>query len=244
VAESGHKPIRDSEYYSALRKGGTWRGWGSLDLKEAMLHSSNVYFAQLGAACSEALLQHTMTDLMIGAKLEYMRGSDGSLGAVAGATPSLHTRWHRAQAAIGQGDLLVTPLHVACYTAAAANKGVLFAPRLNQATAPLKLSQPFTASTAYTLKVMLREAVKRGTGRAVDLKGFDVCGKTGTAQVGEGADHAWFTCFAPFYAPEIVVTVIIENGGFGAAAALPVARGILFEAEKLELIKRAQRGRR
>jgi cell division protein FtsI/penicillin-binding protein 2 len=86
--------------------------------------------------------------------------------------------------------------------------------------------------------------VSRGTGRGADLKGAEVCGKTGTAQVGKGQDHAWFTCFAPFAQPEIVVTVLVEHGGFGAAAALPVARELLAEAERLELIGGAGRGRK
>jgi len=89
---------------------------------------------------------------------------------------------------------------------------------------------------------MLREVVKRGTGKGAEIKGLDVCGKTGTAQVGNGKDHSWFTCFAPFDNPEIVVTVLIENGGFGATAALPVARDMLVEASKLGLIKDAGKG--
>ena len=59
-----------------------------------------------------------------------------------------------------------------------------------------------------------------------------LAGKTGTAQTDRGKDHSWFTCFAPEKAPRIVVTVVVEHGGFGASAALPVARAVLIEADK------------
>lgn len=244
IAGFGRKAIRDSEYYSSKRKGRKWKGWGKINMKEAMVHSSNVYFSQLGANCTAALLKQTMQNIHLGQEIEYMTGSSGSLKCVAGEMPSLKSKWNRAQSAIGQGDLLVTPLHVACYTAAAANRGSLYAPKLNAATPSKKLSQPFTPAAAYTLKVMLRDVVKRGTGRNVDLLGLDVCGKTGTAQVNNGKDHSWFTCFAPFSKPEIVVTVLIENGGYGAVAALPVAKDILVEADKLGLIKGSKRRRK
>lgn len=237
VAGPGRKPIRDSEYYSARRRGETWRGWGRIDLKEAMVHSSNVYFSQLGAECGEKLMKQVMEDIRLGDGLEYMSGSSGSLECAVAGIPDLGSKWHRAQSAIGQGDVLVTPLHVACYTAAAANGGVLYAPRLNMDTPVRKLSEPFTPAAAYTLKVLLREVVKRGTGRGIDLKGLDVCGKTGTAQVSKGEDHSWFTCFAPFSAPDIVITVLVENGGYGAAAALPVAKELMLEADRLGLVR-------
>ena len=244
IAGFGRKAIRDSEYYSAKRKGRKWKGWGKINMKEAMVHSSNVYFSQLGANCSEDLLKQAMQSIQLGSEIKYMTGSSGELECAAGGMPGLKSKWHRAQSAIGQGDVLVTPLHVACYTAAAANRGSLYAPKLNAATPVKKLSQPFTSGTAYTLKVMLRDVVKRGTGRKADLLGLDVCGKTGTAQVSNGKDHSWFTCFAPFDKPSIVVTVLIENGGYGAAAALPVAKDLLVEADKLGLIKNSKRRRK
>ncbi len=244
VAGKGRKPIRDSEYYSALRRGRAWSGWGTINMKEAMVHSSNVYFSQLGAGCTESQLTAVLRSVQIDQEIGYLIGSSGTLMCARGGMPTLESGWDRAQAAIGQGDVLVTPLHVACYTAAAANKGTLFAPRLLLEAPARKLSQPFTAATAYTLKVMLREVVQKGTGRGADLAGLEVCGKTGTAEVNSGKDHAWFTCFAPFSDPVLVVTVLIENGGFGAEAALPVARDLLAEAEKLGYFKVTDRGRK
>ena len=91
---------------------------------------------------------------------------------------------------------------------------------------------------AGRVKAMMRTVVRAGTGRACDVPGLDVCGKTGTAETGRGGrDHAWFTCFAPERTPRLVVTVVVEEGGFGAVAALPVARGVLLEAQRLGLLK-------
>ena len=65
---------------------------------------------------------------------------------------------------------------------------------------------------------------------------MEVCGKTGTAQAPGGEDHAWFTCFAPSGKPQLVVTVLVERGGYGSRGALPVARDLLREAAVLGLL--------
>ena len=139
--------------------------------------------------------------------------------------------------AIGQGELLTTPLHVACFTAAVAADGRMMRPRLCQAEPIEEMSRLCSVKTAEQLRAILREAVSRGTGKGVDLPGLNVCGKTGTAQAPGGEDHAWFTCFAPQRKPNIVVTVLIERGGFGAKAALPVARALLQEADRLGYVR-------
>lgn len=75
----------------------------------------------------------------------------------------------------------------------------------------------------------MRASVTSGTSRGAALPKIAVCGKTGTAET-SGKDHAWFTCFAPAEKPRVVVTVLIEHGGFGAATALPIAKRLLREA--------------
>jgi cell division protein FtsI/penicillin-binding protein 2 len=72
----------------------------------------------------------------------------------------------------------------------------------------------------------MRGSVTSGTSHGVAISGLEVCGKTGTAE-NSGEDHAWFTCFAPAQNPEIAITVLVENGGYGASSALPVARELL-----------------
>ena len=122
-------------------------------------------------------------------------------------------------------------------TAAVADDGLILAPTLSAAAKPALRARPFTMAVAQRVKRMMRAAVRRGTGRACDIPGLGVCGKTGTAQTGKGADHAWFTCFAPEASPRLVVTVLVESGGFGAKAAVPVAREILLEAKRLGYFK-------
>ena len=93
-----------------------------------------------------------------------------------------------------------------------------------------------SAAAAATVRELMRETVMSGTGRTADVPGLRVCGKTGTAEAPGGGEHAWFTCFAPAERPELVVTVLIERGGYGARAAAPVARAVLQEAEALGLV--------
>ncbi len=78
-----------------------------------------------------------------------------------------------------------------------------------------------------------------GTSRAAYLEGYDVCGKTGTAQNPRGRDHSTFLSFAPKNNPRIAISVYVENGGFGAAAALPIA-SLLEELYLTDTIRRPE----
>ena len=141
---------------------------------------------------------------------------------------------------IGQGDLLVTPLQVVNYTAAIANGGTLYQPRLvgkitDSDGQPVKESEPVVIRSDFigqnSLDIVrqgMRQTVLTGSARSFSSLPFSVAAKTGTAQVGGDKNtHAWFTCFAPYDHPEIAVTVLVENGGEGSVAAAPVAREIL-----------------
>ena len=237
-------PIRDSEYYSAKRRGGSWNGWGNMGLRMAIVHSSNVYFSQLGVLCGVEAFNAMIERAKINDQLLYMTGEKGNLLSARGSVPIVTRKATLAQPAIGQGKVLVTPLHVACYTAAIAADGKMPLPRLGlsgEREPPIRLFSPRSASF---IRSAMRETVRCGTGRGADIPGLEVCGKTGTAQVPTGKDHAWFTCFAPEDDPRLVVTVLVEHGGFGARAAVPVARRILLEAQKLGVFKGKTGGRR
>jgi peptidoglycan glycosyltransferase len=85
----------------------------------------------------------------------------------------------------------------------------------------------------------MRAVVTSGTGRSLATSSIPIAGKTGTAEVGEGAAHSWFTGFAPYGATgrRIAFAVIIENAGYGARAAAPVAGELVAAASELRLIK-------
>ena len=237
VAGPNTPPIRDSEYYAYAREGAAWPGWGRMNLREAMTHSSNVYFAQLGVACGPEAFNEVVARARINAPLVYLKGSGGDLACARGNVPEVSKKRSLALLSIGQGEVLVTPLHVACFTAAVAADGKMMRPRLCKNDPVVEEAVLFTAKTAGQLRSMLRDVVTSGTGKGANIPELEVCGKTGTAQAPGGEDHAWFTCFAPRKHPNIVVTVLVEHGGYGAHAALPVARELLEEADRLGYVR-------
>lgn len=230
-------PIRDSEAYAARRAGRTWRGFGRLGMGEALAHSSNVYFAQLGVELGTERFGRAVQSMRLRDPIVLLDEDGIELIAAGGGVPDDIKTPELAPLAIGQGELLLTPLSVALFTAAVANDGVAVKPTLSAAARPELFARPFALNAAQRVKKMMRAVVKSGTGRKCDLPSLDVCGKTGTAQTDAGADHAWFTCFAPMGRPRLVVTVLVEHGGFGAEAALPIARELLREAEREGMLK-------
>ncbi len=231
-------PIRDSAYWAYQRRGEVWHGYGRIGLREGFVRSSNVYFAQLGLACGAERFNIVAESAHLNERVSVFSGPGGDLRSLAGNLPRLTPRDRAAvaQVSIGQGALLATPLHVAMFTAAIAAGGAVWQPRLDAKEAPRMMNRITTPAAAATVAALMREAVAAGTGRGADIPGAEVCGKTGTAEAPGGEDHAWFTCFAPQRKPRLVVTVIVERGGFGATAAIPVARGILEEAARLGLL--------
>jgi penicillin-binding protein 2 len=142
--------------------------------------------------------------------------------------------------AIGQGDLLVSPLQLASAYGGIANGGQVLRPHVLKEVNDAKGEPVHSFETevnfepdvsAANLGVMdraLRDVVTDGTA-AEAFRGFDieVTGKTGTAEVAGKDDYAWFTAYAPADDPQYVVAVVIEQGGHGGAIAAPAAREIL-----------------
>jgi penicillin-binding protein 2 len=145
---------------------------------------------------------------------------------------------------IGQGEIAVTPIQMAVYVSAIANGGIIYTPHtvraiknslLNQTTL-LKVESRKININPKTLEIVrnaMYDVVNApgGTAFGIRLPGLDVCGKTGTAQAPQPGqrDHSWFVCFAPKDNPKIALVVIVENAGFGAAVAAPIARDLLKE---------------
>ncbi len=211
------KPIRDTH---------PPKGDPLLALRPAFAQSSNIWFAKAATACGWPAFRDAAERCGLDGGFTLARCGERTYAAVPGRLPDLSDTPNRvAYLGFGQGDLLLTPLHVAALTASFANGGRLAPPHLELGAAgpPRRLWHP---ETAARVRALMRASVTEGTSRGIALPGLPVCGKTGTAET-SGRDHAWFTCFAPEQAPRIVVTVLVEHGGFGAASALPVARRIL-----------------
>lgn len=134
---------------------------------------------------------------------------------------------------IGQGELGCTPLQMANLAAIVANRGYYYIPHIvKQVEGRDSLDRRFYEKH-YTkvdpkhfepiVEGMWRGVNVGGTSTTARLEGLDVCGKTGTAQNPHGRDHSTFLSFAPKDNPKIAISVYVENGGFGASAALPIA---------------------
>lgn len=137
--------------------------------------------------------------------------------------PATATGTAYAASAIGQGTVLTSPLAIAAI-AAAADSGTWHQTHITPGTAPN--SHPLPAAVVAGLQGAMRAVVTSGTGTAANLPGTPVYGKTGTAEIGSGSNpptDAWFAAFRG----NIAVAVVVEDAGFGATAALPVATSFL-----------------
>ena len=141
---------------------------------------------------------------------------------------------------IGQGDLLVTPLQVAVWTSAIANGGYLVKPRIVDSFVEpnshnkikneiVKTNIDVNKDHILLAQRGMRQCVTDGSCQLLQYLNFAATGKTGTAQwnTNNKQNHAWFTAFAPYDSPKIVVTVLIEEGEGGATTAMPVAYDFL-----------------
>lgn len=244
-AAPGAQPIRDVEYYSYKREGKVWPGFGKIGLKSALAHSSNVYFAQLAQRIPPEEFNGFVGRCGLSERIPLFgqEGQEVGVPLAAGAIPHVAKgdAKARSQLAIGQGAMAIAPLHAAMWTSVVAGGGVLRIPHIDLGR-ETERRRVVSDASARAVADMMRSAVADGTGRNADVPGAGVCGKTGTAQTGSGADHSWFVCFTSATRPRIVVSVIVEHGGFGSRAALPVARGVIEEAMRLGVIQPLAQG--
>ena len=137
---------------------------------------------------------------------------------------------------IGQGEIGTTPLHMANLCATIANRGFYYIPHIIKDSEHVTIEDKYKekhytmVDTTHFPKVVggMYRAVNSGFGSGgtasiAAVKGLDICGKTGTAQNPHGSDHSVFICFAPKDNPKIAVAAYVENGGFGATYAAPIA---------------------
>ena len=137
--------------------------------------------------------------------------------------------------AIGQGEIMATPLQIANLSATIANRGYYFTPHVVKQIRDVGISKEYTQqhrpniNREYYENVVtgMRMAVTGGTCKNANLPGLDVCGKTGTVQNPHGRDHSVFMGFAPKEDPKIAICVYVENAGFGAQVAVPLGAMVL-----------------
>ena len=217
-------------------------GHGKLDLQGAIKNSCNVYFYQLGLKIG----------LETWAKYSKMYGFGAQTGIDlpnenAGLVPTVEyfnqiygeNRWtagNLANLAIGQGELLTTPIQLAQFAMILANKGVYHTPHLldhmydytSHETVEYPWDTKYVTGISNEVYDIVREGMRMvcdgGTGWLGKVPGIETAGKTGSAQNPHGETHAWFIGFAPYDLPEIAIAVIVENGGGGGAVAAPIAR--------------------
>ena len=250
---SDRYPCNSGYYYSRTRKLGCHAHSSPLDFESAIATSCNGYFCYVlknilengrYSSTEEAFDAWREYVLSFGFGEKLGSGIPAELGGnipTSGYYDKLYGRgrWRFqtvVSLSIGQGEIGATPLQIANLAAIMANRGYWYIPHLvkdseNVSIDPKYKERHYTlVDTAYFATAVegMYKAVNGGgsaggTAFAAAVPGLDVCGKTGTAQNPHGEDNSVFICFAPKDDPKIAVAAYVENAGFGATWALPVA---------------------
>lgn len=227
-------------------------GHGSLNLEEALARSCDVYFYRLGQGLGPDTIARYARMFGLGSRTGIDLPRVESPGVV--PDPAYKRRkglgdWvggDTVDYAIGQSMLSASPLQMACVTAAVANGGVLYKPRIvdtvttfNAAGTPTVHATEPVVRSRLSLKPGVLDRVRRGmlavvrkggTAAHLAIPGVELAAKTGTAQQrrhGEMTNNAWFVAYAPAENPTIAVCVMVEEGGHGGAVAGPIARKMI-----------------
>ena len=251
-----------NENTSFLSKGGLrvgewffpdWKagGHGTTNARKAIAESINTFFYYLGGGFDnfvglgvDRIVKYCkLFGLGKQTGIDLINESRGFLPSKEWKEAVKGERWYIGDTyhlSIGQGDISVTPLQVANYTAVFANNGSLYRPHfVNQILAgddkiisqvdnkPVK-SNFISKENLTIVREGMRQTVLAGSARSLQSAPVAVAGKTGTAQWANNKPaHAWFTGFAPYDNPQIVITILIEQGGEGSSVAVPIANDVL-----------------
>jgi penicillin-binding protein 2 len=229
---------------------GDWKTHGVVDVRKAIAESCDVFFYSIGGGWGN----------ISGLGMDRMKKYDNLFGfgnptgidlpsESAGFIPDedwklrkIGEKWYIGDSyhsAIGQGFITATPLQLTNYTAAIANGGILYSPRIvnriKSTDGKEKIIEPEIIRSNFISKDVLqvvregmRQTVASGTAQTLKDLPVEAAGKTGTAQFGtEDKTHSWFISFAPYENPTIAIAVIVEGGGEGNSAALPVVKDTL-----------------
>jgi penicillin-binding protein 2 len=218
-----------------------WDRHGEQNLLQAIAHSCNVFFYKTGLLIGPQLMHDYALRLGLSkaTSIELPYESAGAVPDPLWEKIYKFRNWYKgdtANFAIGQGELLVTPLQMTRVMAVFANKGRLVTPYIVKAIDGKDVSIHHRKVVGLHLKDNsinniiegLRDVVSDSTGTAHVLSDLpvEVAGKTGTAQTVRGLAHGWFLGFFPFQTPKFVICVFLEHGGSGYAAAV-VTKGII-----------------
>ncbi|MEF8865156.1 MAG: penicillin-binding protein 2 [Salinibacter sp.] len=212
---------------------------GRITVAKALEVSCNTFFYQLMDSMDLATWHDWAREFGFGraTPLEGFRQEPGLIPD-SSYFDRMYGRWtdgYTINLGIGQGDMSVTPLQLARYAAALGNGGRLPTPHfVREAVHPetgaiqrpdLPPPDPIPVDPAHfeTVQEGMHRVMTDGTGQWVQIPGIPSAGKTGTAQNPHGEDHSLFIMFAPYDDPEIAIAVAVENAGYGATAAAPIA---------------------
>ncbi len=220
---------------------------GATDVRKAIHASCNVFFYHMGLKLGIEKFEYYGRmfgfGMLTGLDLVENQESKGLLPSLTYFNKVYPHGWPKGalvNLGIGQGEIGVTPLQMAVYTATIANRGTHIQPHAVRAIYNKKLGklQPIEyESTKLPLNPGIWDVIIQGmydvvntpggTARNARVDSLTVCGKTGTAQNPHGQDHSWFVCFAPRENPKIAICVMLENAGFGGTHAAPLAQKVM-----------------
>ena len=227
--------------FAALNLGGHLfhehgEGYGVIGFREAFAYSSNTFFYQVGLAAGPEQIAKWAHRLGIGTtdNMGLEGGNHGSVPTPAEKEKLYKEPWYGGDTvsmAIGQGLVQVTPLEMAVMVSAIVNGGKRVKPHLllEQTDSPQFQSTAtgLDPGTIDIIKAGLIAVVQQGTATQLNDGSIPLTGgKTGTAEVPGQPDNALFVGFGPASSPKIAVAVVVENGGFGAVSAVPIAHEI------------------
>jgi peptidoglycan glycosyltransferase len=216
--------------------------FGSISLTDALTHSVNTVWGQVGERLGKKTLYRYMDRFGFDRKpeLDYPSQQMHASGVFGkGRLLTAGDAVDIGRVAIGQERLEVTPLQMAEVAAAIGNHGKLMRPRLTERIVrkdgrvkdriqPAEQARVMSPKAAGLLAQMMSRVVEEGTGTAGALSGIKVAGKTGTAEVSGGQNQAWFIAFAPVDKPKMAIAVTVERtSGQGGTVAAPLAKRVL-----------------
>ena len=244
-------------------------GHGTLDLHRAIVESCDIFFYQVGLKVGVDRIAQYAKEFGLGrptgVPLQHER--QGIVPSTSWKEKRFGQPWFSGETvsiAVGQGYVSTTPIQLLTLISAIANGGKIYIPQVVERVENIyggtlkKYPSLEVGRVNISEKTLnfIREALKgavnepHGTGWPCALKGVNVAGKTGTAQVVRMAqdfkkgdmdrmplklrDHSWFVAFAPFEDPLISIVVLVEHGGFGATAAAPIAKKVIEKYLSLE----------